>query len=365
MSNIENKQETTELTDLEVREVSLVDNPANQRKFLVIKRDDSGDETMPESKTTDVVDTLIEDVEKVNKKDPETKKVTEPQDPEKVLTVGIEKLMAFVADIRDREELSEPVVKAIDAITSSISELPLVEKAVEPDENKLDQAVATLDTLVKLGEHVKGLEDKSTIPAELVTKLETISFEVPKEEVQEQLCFEVYKSIKQEDDPTIIMKVGSKMKKTRLSLLRSATKVLMELLKELDPEFQVDGAHHKGKGKVKKEQPDEGNKEIIVEEDVKKELMEEITQAVTEQISKAFEEKLGEEFDKKLDEKLTELMTSKLEEVNKRVEELEKVSKAYEESIHHLAALLEDLPESNRPQSMVDEFKGRKISARL
>jgi hypothetical protein len=43
----------------------------------------------------------------------------------------------------------------------------------------------------------------------------------------------------------------------------------------------------------------------------------------------------------------------------------EKLSKAYEESIHELAELLEGLPQSNRPQSILDEIEGRKISTRI
>ena len=57
------------LEDLEVREVSVVDRPANKRKFLIVKRDDTGnlEVTLEEEKMADVTQQVSGDEQSVRR----------------------------------------------------------------------------------------------------------------------------------------------------------------------------------------------------------------------------------------------------------------------------------------------------------
>jgi hypothetical protein len=308
------------LENIDVREVSVVDRPAIRRKFLIVKRD-TMEESMPDKVITDedifdAVDHILKD-----SKDEETQeeivKVTVGQTL-KVLTASLQSLMASTKQIKAlgdqpvTSEISSKLKSIAAAITGIVGASDKTEKIKG---TTLQAATTALDRLMSMVSKIKGMDASSDLESSVAGELKAIASliggmasqpaakveekiekeeEVIDEEIEEDL--EVFKSLSSgdEEDPEIIIKAGSKMKRQRLSAFRKAVDTLVSLLKELEGQPQ------------EKDEKMETKKAAVSEE-----WMAGITKTINE-----FTEKMSE---------LGKSMTEKIEALQKRVDEFDNV----------------------------------------
>jgi len=197
------KKAQHKLGNLDVKEVSIVDRPANQRKFLITKRDDQGNLIMEvsvmktdESSFMDILDLG------------EAQTASEGSEP------AVED-----AEVSADAAVSEPVSEP-DGQADELIDLPDNEEAEETAVQKLAPVV----------------EDATSEPAteDLVLDTEVVKIFIDPAD--------------KSDDPMVIIeevtKAGAKMKKARLNQFEKAVNTLMGLLEEL-----------RGNSVNKKEQP--------------------------------------------------------------------------------------------------------------
>lgn len=283
-----------ELEDLDVREVSVVDKPANQRRFLVIKSEETGGVTvtleanaMPEnqnqvaSQDTEaqsldamgLMDFLGLTVTK-NEEPPQTEppvdapKLEEGQSLQgqvHALTKGLlQRLTKAAGDLKEDQEPSPEAVQELAQIAKGLDffagQIPHEEGEVEIVQDDLEGGPKVLthkalDHVMKATNAAKQIaQDAEHIPAEIPARLQAarillekaVGVEVSEEpEAQEAPALEgveIFKAHGQDasDDPELILKVGAKMKKTRLSAFKKAIDLLSSILAELDGAEKVD-----------------------------------------------------------------------------------------------------------------------------
>lgn len=332
------------LEDLDVREVSIVDRPANQRRFLVVKRDGSAevktedemagrampshereqrgyqrvevqkeeddadnaqvfeivpDDMEPEGEAWDVFSDLFDvaddadDAEAEHDDEPPVEPVEKAAKAGEVLKAvagWIAKLTAIANQLKrkgdgetEKQALTPPQVKGLTdlakAIAAWVSGVQGDKGKGEPEEQTKDasQGVsAALQSLMRLSEKLKSLDAGDTVPPALVAQAagaaRVIAMVVQKygsaqgdkktEQEEQRKQRRVVKAFidpnDESGDPEVVVMVpiakgGAKLAKARLSKLREAVKMLVGILKEVDPEGEEDAADEgepkKGKGK--------------------------------------------------------------------------------------------------------------------
>lgn len=294
MAKRQSKKPTHALEELEVREVSLVDRPANQRKFLIVKREDGGDLSIAITEAEEMAKrsavaasearpaTVIE-IESVDKLDPlglldvlddedtdgETPEDETPDtgaggddDPAPDESEdGVEAITKATTLKVTSEALTQlmGVVNAINKNGGAVSEehamaLQSIAKTLAPDLSATtpaseDARAETTDALTRLMSAVtliKALDDEiETLPGAVTTQLEGIastlngvaaaqSNDTADTADEERPQLTVFKTELPDGDLDLIIKRGAKMQNTRLSTLRRAVEMLGKLVKELE-----------------------------------------------------------------------------------------------------------------------------------
>jgi hypothetical protein len=289
--NKENNTDTVvaRLTELDVREVSVVDRPANKRGFLIIKRDDGTlqvermESTMPrvaipredaenfgvEKDAGNLVDTVVSAAEEEDVDIEVEEETTEPVaivKVEKVIEVtknALHKLMRIVLDSKESKfgasDLPKCVCEEIAGISKSLSELFERTKdskttTVKAISDVADGITAAVASLAEATNELKKLDQASNvIPPQVTTKiqnavdvLDSVIGQFASDDAESQ---GTEASAKREDtcaDPDVaakassvtngseaLVKVGRKMKVARLSSFKKAVDMLQEILQEL------------------------------------------------------------------------------------------------------------------------------------
>lgn len=312
------KKPTHRLEELDVREVSLVDRPANQKPFLIVKCEGVPNElteaeamakraavAASEAKPTGVV-IEIEGIEKLDplaelvddeeeptpdpvskdevEDDPEVEiedddSETEGEDDEpqpvtkesavKLTSESLTRLMDVVNAISKADALEDSHASELRDIAKALSpEASAAEVAKEEARKVTTNALAELMNTVSL---VKSLDDSiDELPDTVTKKIDEIAASligvadvaIAKEEVtnpdQEEPQIVVYKSGRDDGDLDLVIKRGAKMKTTRLSKLKEAHAMLTKLIEELEGEKAAsDGGGKKKKTTKSDETPTE------------------------------------------------------------------------------------------------------------
>jgi hypothetical protein len=203
MSDKSKKEETNRLLDLDVREVSVVDRPANQSPFLIVKNADGVldiklEETM-QGPDKDRDDAVVEILDLVTKEEEvEVPEAKEAPDLQAVVEQAAESLMKAAALLKEQQG-AEPSQEALDGIAEASGAL---QEALPSDQESDESAEASDDS---------SDESESVEDAGLQVYIE-----------------------KDGDEQCVVVKRGAKMKKARLDQFRKAIDVLNGILKELD-----------------------------------------------------------------------------------------------------------------------------------
>lgn len=301
------KKPTHSLEELDVREVSIVDRPATQRGFLIVKSEDGGlsialteadkmarrtavaaSEAKPVVKTIieigglekfdplavldDVADddteTEVDDVETDVDDDAVDTDVDEggddDTDPEpitkqtvlKMTGTALSQLMGVVNAISKTDGIGE-LAQELQEIAKSLD--PEADTASITAENARSEATGALSQLMQTANLVKALDDGiEELPEAITQQLGTIAAtlngiaksQVEEEDEETDQTEEpdhiVFVGKRHEDgDLDLIIKRGAKMKQTRLSKLREAAAMLTKLIDELGGEAADGGGKKK------------------------------------------------------------------------------------------------------------------------
>jgi len=288
------KESASRLEDLDVREVSVVDRPANQRRFLIIKRDDSVtlamEEEMPTPENTGISTDSNSDLFELLLSGDNveiTAKVADDDDAGLAALEGNEaKTFAGMEEIFKAEHVSEMLggaqkvlrvlMNAVSALKglgekdptpAIVSQMKAVAEALEMltggkeaggsdktekvDANALQAATAALEKLMAVVDKLKGLSGDDTTPPALLSELKAVGKVVASlaakfagpagdsGETDEQMADkdknnEKDGKVSKGDDPVVVVKVGAKMRQARLSQLRKVVEILSTLLKDLE-----------------------------------------------------------------------------------------------------------------------------------
>lgn len=293
MKKANSKAAEAVLEDLEVREVSVVDRPANQRRFLIVKSEDGlavtmEDMSMKESSTSDMreVNASLLDVLDIGVSDQDPGDAGDVDAPDEEITVtkkqivlqacasALERLTCVANELKQAES-TEPVSDScrdnlsgvLKALAGECNSLPELSNEVA-----LSTCAESMRGFISVVEKVKELDDQvDEIPKEITDEISNVTkslvalTEVSKEESVEDQMVDAEEVVEKEEyqvqdtekevpqveteDPTIVIKAGAKISATRLSKLRDAFKALSEILSEVDS-----SASEKGDS-VKKEEP--------------------------------------------------------------------------------------------------------------
>lgn len=232
---------TTEIEDLDVREVSVVDRPAIRRKFLIVKCEDGlevirqqEDQQMAPKATEaenldqdDILDLL--DVHKDEELDQSTE-----------ASKLVDRLMVLATTIKaeDGDTISEAVIDELASITEGLVGQP-VDKAEtakltpEDAEARVSKAVGQMMIIAKRLEDGAD-EDVEPELAEVGSELAPLAKE---DEGSNSGDGTLKVFVGQGDDPEILIhKAGAKMKRARLSAFEKAVQTLVTLLSEIKGE---------------------------------------------------------------------------------------------------------------------------------
>jgi DNA-binding HxlR family transcriptional regulator len=366
MAKQKKKTEVTDLEDLQVKEVSLVDRPANLRTFLIVKRateeimpreafaagDDTGDYVVEEQDEETVSEEVIKEAAKAT---------AEAAEDEGGDTVDLLELVEDEEDADDAEPDPEGEIQEIlKAVTVAQAFKPLnaalqsmmgaTNEAKKVGKNKISKetaskfrsvmlalnlisgkgkietqkaegeagktATAALQKLMKLVNTLKGMKQTDAFPGNLASEAKAIAGSIsgllatsPTAASKKKAEAKVTKAEGTDDNPIVVIKAGKKMKKTRLAKLREAVTLLSSILKELEGD------------KMAKKQDEPAKKpEDAKTEDTKADKVEKAeTETKPEDATALSEIKEGIA---KLGEAITGL-GEKVETVNKRVADLE------------------------------------------
>jgi len=161
----EKRKDPRELLDLDIREVSLVDRPAIRRKFLVIKRDEDGENMSSErALASDAQDAFIfdevicKDEEKTETEDDDDKDDSDKEEEEeKSVSEDADKLKEEKAEDSDKEKEEEEA------------------KEEEEEEKKADSEVTkSVAPFVAFAKRDDGSYDLSGVPKNMQAAVEQI-----------------------------------------------------------------------------------------------------------------------------------------------------------------------------------------------
>jgi len=335
------KDAEAKLTDLDVREVSVVDRPANKRRFLIVKRDGGGlavirtEEKMSkraipraaaeefghilltdddqDDRATILKDEDLADLIGAEEGDgPDEDASDEDEDAEiepiekgmvadaiKITKAALSKLMAVVNKLKKGKEAGakpDPATLSVvrqvaAALTAMVEKLGEAGgkgdkgKGKEQDSDEGDKGdktekaakdaltvcTAAVGSLTNAINQLKELEADGDVPPPVLNALRACAtslaalagdegaagagdeeqgdkgkkgkpFGKPEDEekgkTEKAARPEVFLKRGNDADPEVIIKVGTKMKRTRLSLFKKAVEMLAEILKELSPSDQ-------------------------------------------------------------------------------------------------------------------------------
>jgi len=308
------------LTDLDVREVSVVDRPANKRRFLIVKRDeglavirteetmsrtaipraeaeefghillsDDGavgilkDEDLAELVGADDGDAEAEEDEDVDAEDEVIEKGA-VSDTVSIAKAALAKLMAVVNKLKKEKEAGgkpdssvlsvvRQVAAALTALVEKLGDSDGKGKDKDKEEDTTEKAAkdalavctAAIGSLTNAINQLKDAEADGDVPPPVINVLRAVANALsglaggdggnteeedkgkgkgkgkkpPVEETEKQSRPEVFMKRGDESaDPEVMIKVGTKMKRTRLSLFKKAVEMLADILKELSPSDQ-------------------------------------------------------------------------------------------------------------------------------
>jgi len=371
MAKPDKKTEVTDLEDLQVKEVSIVDHPANLRTFLIVKRatedltmareafaagDDTGDHEVEEQdeETEDVIkdaaeataEAAEEDADAIDlleltedeEDDEEEDEEEEEPDPEgeiqeilkavtvaqafKPLNAALGQLMKATNEVKKlgKKALTKEVTSKLRVVMLALNMISgkgkvKTEKA---EGGAIAVATASLQKLMTLVNTLKGMKQTDAFPGKLASEAKAIAGSISgmlatsptaASKKKQKAEAQVSKAEGTDDNPIVIIKAGSKMKKTRLAKLREAVTLLSSILKELE-----------GDKMTKKE--DEAAKTEDAKEEKKADKVEKAEdEAKTEAKPDTSAEAIKEGF-AKLGEAINGL-GDKLEDITKRVGDLE------------------------------------------
>jgi len=286
--NKENNPDTAvaRLIDLDVREVSVVDRPANKRGFLIIKRDDGTlqvermENTMPrvaipredatsfgiEKDVGNLADTAVsvmeeEDVDiEVEEEPAELVAIVKVEKVIEVTKNALYKLMRVVLDSKESKfgagNLPKSVCEEINGISKSLSVLfergkdskDTIVKVVSDIVGGITEVIALL---AESTNELKKLDQSSSaIPSQITMKIQSgidvldsildqfsgadeVNQGVEESFKREDKCDASQISVKDGGTTEVLAKVGRKMKVARLSSFKKAVDMLQEILQEL------------------------------------------------------------------------------------------------------------------------------------
>lgn len=278
-----------ELKDLTVKEVSLVDRGANKQKFLIIKRDESGNtietlensEMIIEDTNSDFLDLLgLDDktsVQEVTKTDNTTSdlEVVELEDVsddtavdtsdlsvQKSVKGVIQTLTEIVNKSKSENKFDEKSTEEIKKVSEDLIKLADQNGAkaetvqVEKSADSIKTVVKATEQFVKISNDIKKIDSSSEIPQDIVDSLKSAATllassvntkvekaeeqevttvpEVVSEEPKAEEQIKVFKTESEDSDPQLILKAGAKMKQMRLSEFKKAVESLQNILKQID-----------------------------------------------------------------------------------------------------------------------------------
>lgn len=248
------KKAKARLEDLDVREVSVVDKPANKKRFLIVKNQD-GKEIVLLTEADEMARTAIAADSKqlhglvsIDKDDssllldllgadeePEEKPV---EKQEGKVAEWIADFSAAAIALRDG---ASDAIKKFNEAAASVLAFCGIEKSIDLDvKDALEATKKALASLMclstELGEEPLTVEKAQTVKDDLmsVAKQEQEAQQEPPAEEPKQEGLQLFVEKGEGDDCEVIIKAGAKMKKTRLSALKAAVETLQSLLAELE-----------------------------------------------------------------------------------------------------------------------------------
>ena len=292
-----------ELTNLEVREVSLVDRPANKRKFLIVKRDEQGNPALtvedqdmqntanegnatfidilgmgdsagqtqdtPQDNTSEVEVVDLPDDQPAGHQLPIAKAVTEAlQQLTGLANTGKINKSYNEQETAEISKVADALVQLADKMGASVDAPEL-----EAGGDVVTSVIKATEQLVKVANDVKKLGD-TDVPTSVADSLKSASLmlaksigsttqeedqEQPEQPGEEPIIKAYIDPSDSSEDPMIVIeevtKAGAKMKKVRLNQFDKAVQILQSLLSELKGE-ETKGMGGKGKKKVNKSEDD-------------------------------------------------------------------------------------------------------------
>jgi hypothetical protein len=274
----------TRLEELEVHEVSVVDRPANRRKFLIVKRQeiempntDKEKQNIKEiSKDEGSALALLLDLD--NFSDEETEIEDQDHDDEdkgegsfsqifkasdagtalKAVQLAIQKSMGVAGAIKKLGDtpITEEISKALRGVSAALKlmagDAEAKEIKEEGEASLVQKANSAVERLMAVASKLKELESNAEVTDDLFSELSTISKSMAAlaiitkaddkegdqdtQDTDDQKIQVFVAKGDTSDDPEIVVKVGAKMGKARLGKLRTAVKLLTEVLGEIAPE---------------------------------------------------------------------------------------------------------------------------------
>ena len=279
--------EISELDGLDVREVSVVDRPANKRRFLIVKR---AEDVMPKIEVSHDADFLTEILKLAGADDAESTAKAAAGELSRAVAEVVGKLSKTVATIKtefdkagaDKSKVPESVAADLRDVQQALSTIAdaLGKKGEAPQAKAAGDALQVctqaLEQLMALTEKLKGLGEADAVPGDVADAIKAVAEllgglemsadggkapakDGPKDgppkgppqagskgpageadkDANGEATIKAFVS-KGDSDPEIILKIGSKMSKTRLSKLKSAVDTMISLVKELEGEADKD-----------------------------------------------------------------------------------------------------------------------------
>ncbi len=260
----------TEIEDLDVREVSVVDRPAIRRKFLIVKSEDGlevirqeEDPKMAKNKDTETVDEHgILDLLDVNK----------DEEGEGGATKAVDRLMVLAATLKDEEgdTITQESCDELCSITEALAGKPVdkVETAkLTPHEaeERVSKAVGQMMIVAKQAEDGGESELESQCQA-IGSELAPLAKDEGSISNQDGTLKVFVVAGGGEDPEIMIQKAGAKMKRSRLSAFEKAVQTLVTLLSEIKGEPQD---KNKKKDKTQKSSEEDQDMSTKDEKDTK------------------------------------------------------------------------------------------------
>jgi hypothetical protein len=229
-STKERNKKPRELLDLDIREVSLVDRPAIRRKFLVIKRDEDGENMSDEQALASDQETFIfdevvckdEEVKKAkNKADEDESEEEEDESEEETKAKGKRKSKAKAKDELEAESEEEEDEEASEK----------KKKKVKKETTKMDKPQASIP--VSFSKRDDGSYDLTGVPEEMQATVEQLC---KAQDTAVQKAVELEEILKAERDERLRRDYVEKAEKEYSSLPGTSVEIglLLKTLNDLD-----------------------------------------------------------------------------------------------------------------------------------